>query len=169
MESIFKINAEIEEILETHCDPETGELSEEGEKLFDAKSIDRNTKLESTGLFVKREYMLLEALTKEKKEIEKAIKRHNRKVQSCKNILHFNLNGDKFETEKVRIGYRKSKALIYPELFNVEKFAEDYPEMVTVTTSMKPNGNEIRAELLAGTKFNVAGLRIEERNNVQVK
>ena len=110
--SLYTIMYEIENF-EFEVDEETGEVVN-FDKL-DELEVERDTKIENIGLYIKN----LDAESKMIREEEKCLAERRRvkenKMESLKKYLMDCLDGQKFETSKLKISYRKSQRVECPD------------------------------------------------------
>ena len=155
MSSLYTINQEI-----LNCiDLETGEITDFDK--FEALQMERNEKLENIALWVKNLLSEAEALKAEEKAFAEREKKARNKAESLKRYLDSALNGQKFNTTKVAISYRKSTSV---DVLDVEKLPEAYRKTVTTVSADK---TAISAALKAGEL--VDGATLVEKNNLSIK
>lgn len=155
MSSLYTINQEILNCIEL----ETGEITDFDK--FEALQIERNEKLENIALWVKNLLSESEALKAEEKAFAERRKSSESKAESLKRYLDSALKGQKFNTTKVAISYRKSTSV---DVLDVEKLPEAYRKTVTTVSADK---TAIGAALKAG-EF-VDGATLVEKNNLSIK
>lgn len=155
MSSLYTINQEI-----LNCvDLETGEILDE--QAFEALQMERNEKLENIALWVKNLLSEAEALKAEEKAFAEREKKARNKAESLKRYLDSALKGQKFNTTKVAISYRKSTSV---DVLDVEKLPEAYRKTVTTVSADK---TAIGAALKAGEL--VDGATLIEKNNLSIR
>lgn len=155
MSSLYTINQEI-----LNCvDLETGEILDE--QAFEALQIERNEKLENIALWVKNLLSESEALKAEEKAFAERRKSAESKAESLKRYLDTALKGQKFNTTKVAISYRKSTSV---DVLDVSKLPQEYQVVKTeVVADKKAIGDALKA---GGS---VAGATLVEKNNLSIK
>lgn len=155
--TLFEICAEIQALI----DPETGEVLD-CEKLTEA-NIALETKKENIALYIKN--LLAEAnAIKEQKDIlaeREQIKRNQ--ADRLREYLSSFLNGEKFETAKVSVSFRKSTVC---EIDNETEFMSLYPAYAKPQPP-KLNKSDVKDALKAGTELK--GARLLEKLNLQIK
>lgn len=106
---LYKIDDAIRQAIEIATDPETGELLsiDEIEELMTEKS----NKIENIACWIKNLKSDLTALKAERDTFNQRIKQTQNKLDSLTHYLEFCLNGDKFESEKCKISYRRSESV----------------------------------------------------------
>lgn len=137
---------------------EDGEI-EDYEK-FAELQMERETKIENVALWLKN--LTAEAIALKQEELNLACRRHiaEAKIERLKKYLAYALDGNKFETSKVAVSWRKSE--------KVEVDEEQIPaEWCDIIEQYKPRKAEIKAALKEGKS--IAGCRLIENNNIQIK
>lgn len=155
---LYEINAALEDLL-NQVDPETGELTCDLDAL-EALSIEREEKLEGLALYCKNLTAEAEAIRNEEKALSERRKALENKANRAKDFLNLNLSGEKFQTARVAVSYRKSKAveitddtrfwaygISHPE---VVRRKEPEPDKVAIAAALK-NGQEIPGAELVET------------------
>ena len=151
---LYEIDAGIEKCI----DEETGEILD-FEKL-DALQIERDKKIENIVFAIENTENDILGL-KEQEEIFKARRKAaEKKLESLKGYLSYALKGEKFETMRAKVTFRKSKAVIVEDEAKVPK--EYWTERVTEGIDL----TAVKGALKAGKS--VSGTRIEERYNPQI-
>ena len=148
---LYEINYEIENCI----DFETGEV--DIERLTELE-MEKKKKIHNIGLLIKNLDADAEAYKKEKLEFAKRQKAAENKVESLKKYLSDCLAGEKYEDEKLKINFRKSKALELSTEFHDERFIS-YVEKI--------DNAGIKEALKKGE--NIPGAVIVERSNIQIK
>lgn len=155
MANLYEINQGILECI----DLETGEIIDTDK--FDQLQIDRSEKLENVALWYKNLISEAQAFKAERDVFAEKQKRAESKAESLKNYLDSALKGNKFDTVKVSVGYRKSTSV---EIIDQSKLPELY--LKTVTT-VSPDKVEIAKALKVGES--VDGAELKENQNIQIK
>ena len=114
--TLYAINKAIEETLDAAVDPETGEIVEAD--LFEAYNrlqMDRTDKIENIGCFIKD----LDAEAKAIREEEKALAVRRRiaenKAERLRGYLAFCLKGERFNTPRCSVQFRKNTVVAVDE------------------------------------------------------
>jgi len=154
MASLYEINQQILECI----DLETGEILE-GSK-YNELELAKEEKLENIALYYKNMLSEAEALKAEKNAFAEREKQARAKAESLKKLLDNELGGNKFETTRVKISYRKSTAVAVDE----DKLPAKWTNVVETRT---PDKNRIKEALKAGESID--GAMLIETNNIQVK
>ena len=153
--NIFQIDSEI-----MNCvDPETGEIIN-FEKLEELQ-LERDQKVENIALWIKNLRYEAECLKAEKfafAQREGAVKR---KIEDLENYLGNVLSGQKFETPKVKVSFRKSTSV------GIENESLLPAEYIEIKVERSPNKAAIRAALKVNRT--VPGAKLVEKTNIQIK
>ena len=167
MASLYEINREMEEILENSIDPETGEILDEAVWKLNELQMAKDEKVENVALWHKNLLAESKAIADEIKALQERKRSLEKKMQWQENYLEWALEGQKFESPKVAITYRKSTAV---EIEDLDKFIAGYkdnPDLVTTKIDYAPNKTNIKAMLKDGERID--GAWLIERQNMQIK
>lgn len=159
---LYEINQALEKVLnDGFCvDEDTGEILFTEEDLENLK-IEKSEKIENIALFIKNKVALSEEIAEEIAKMQSRKKSIEKKIEYLKQYLMDCLDGEKFETSKVEIKYRKSKKVICE---NVDILPDNLKRVkIDVSADLKTIGERIKSGEV------IAGCRIEEKNNIQIK
>lgn len=157
--TLYEIDKKIQALI-----TEDGEI-EDAER-FDALAMERDKKIENVGCWVKNLTAEVAAMKEEKKRLEDRIKSKDRMIDSLEWWLDKALNGQKFESPRVAISYRKSKAVEIPDEAVFKAWAKDYaPALLKVAYTIDKTG--VKNYIAGGAECPCA--IIAERKNMQVK
>ena len=155
MANLYEINKEL-----LNCiDLETGEIVDTDK--FDELQLEKNDKLENVALWYKNLLAEAAAFKAEKDVFAEKQKRAESKAESLKNYLDEALKGNKFNTVKVDITYRKSTSV---NVLDVDALPGAYRKEVTTVSADKV---EIAKALKVGEV--VTGAELVENQNIQIK
>ena len=145
-------------------------INEDGEiediERFDALVMERNKKIENVGCWVKNLTAEVAAMKEEKKRLEDRIKSKDRMIDSLEWWLDKALDGQKFESPRVAISYRKSKAVEIQDEAVFKAWAKDYaPALLKVTYTIDKTG--VKNYIAGGAECPCAV--IAERKSMQAK
>lgn len=157
MGSLYEINKAIMECIDT----ETGEILDE-EKLKEL-SMDRNDKIENTALWIKNLKSEVEALEKEKTILAERQAIKEASIERLKKYLTDALEGNKFETARVALSFRKSESLNVLDETKIDR--KFFKEKVVTTISI----DKMAIKEAIGNGENVEGAVIVEKQNLQIK
>ena len=155
MANLYEIDLGILECL----DAETGEIIDP--ERLDALFMERNQKIENVALWVKNLLSDAEAIKAEKEALADREAKCRKKADDLKIWLAKALEGQKFNTARCAVSFRKSTRLevLDPDSIPAELMVE------TITT--KPDATRIKALLKEGNL--VGGCRLVENLNTQIK
>lgn len=148
---------EIDEAIMNCIDAETGEVLDE-ERLNEL-SIERDKKLESVALWYKNLSSDAEQYKREKQYFDEKQKQAEKKAEGLKNYLSVALNGQAFNTTRVKIGFRTSFSV---EILDLEKIGKDF-----LKYEPKPDKKAIKDAIENGEI--IEGAALVEKNNIQIK
>ena len=159
--TLWQIDERINKILENdfYIDEETGEvfLTEDLDKL----DVERTEKIENVALYVKNLKYEAEAIKSEIDNLKSRAEIKNKKAEKLTNYLDKVLCGEKLETPKVALSYRKSTAV---KIENEELLPDEF---MTIKIDKKPNKVAI-AKLLKNGET-ITGCELIEKQNLQIK
>ena len=150
---------EIDEKIMSMIDPETGEVLDA--EALNSLEMDRAKKIESIALAYKNLTAEAVALKAEKEAFEEREKRAKNRAEDLKKYLAYVLDGQKFKTTLVEIGFRKSEAVVVD--CDVFSLPDDYLKY----KMPEPDKVKIKAALKSGQ--DISGCRIEVKNNINIK
>ena len=151
--NLYEINKAMQECINL----ETGEIDLE---LFEKLQLAKDEKIENVALWIKNISSDVEGMENEKKAFEERIKAAKNKVIALKAYLEMALNGEKFQTAKCSITFRKSKSVT---VLDVSKLDKDYLKYADPT----PDKTAIKKAIESGVT--IAGASLVENLNVQIK
>lgn len=151
--NLYEINNAMQECINL----ETGEIDLE---LFEKLQLEKDEKIENVALWIKNLSSDVESMENEKKAFEERIKACKNKVSSLKTYLEMVLNGEKFQTSRCSITFRKSKSIEVTDISKLEKNYLKYAEPTADKTAIK--------KAIEGGAT-VAGASLVENLNVQIK
>lgn len=149
---------EIDNAILNCIDDETGEIVD-AEKLNELQ-LARDEKIESIACWIKNLTAEAEALKKEKQAFADRQSWTEKLIENLKEYLSNALDGQKFSTAKVQVGYRKSEQVNIEDVYKI-------PENYLTYLEPKPDKAELKKLLKSGVK--VEGCTLIEKNNIQVK
>ena len=156
--TLYEINQALTGCLK--IDPETGETTFD-EAEYAKLDMLRNDKLESIACWVKNLTAESKAITDEIKSLNERKKAAESKIDRLTSLLESDLCGQKFETAKVSITYRKSTLTI------IDKEGELPKEFIRIKVTTEPDKTAIKGALKSGTA--VPGAHLEDKLNISIK
>lgn len=133
---------------------------------LDALQMEREAKIENIALYIKNLTALSADIKAEKNNLDERMKAAERKADSLKRYLASSLNGEKFETARCKVSYRKSAQVVVSDTFT-EWAKQNAPELVTETLTIKPDKAAIKNAIKSGKQ--VVGAEIVENTNISIK
>jgi chaperonin cofactor prefoldin len=159
--TLWQIDERINKILENdfYIDEETGEVffTEDLDKL----DVERTKKIENIALYVKNLKYEAEAIKNEIDNLKMRAETKKKKAEKLTNYLDEILGGEKLETSKVALSYRKSTAV---KIENEELLPDEF---MTIKIDKKPDKVAI-AKLLKNGET-IIGCELIEKQNLQIK
>ena len=157
--TLYEIDKEIQALI-----TEDGEI--EDIERFDALAMERDKKIENVGCWVKNLTAEVAAMKEEKKRLEDRIKSKGRMIDSLEWWLDKALDGQKFESPRVAISYRKSKAVEIQDEAVFKAWAMDYaPSLLKVAYTIDKTG--VKNYIASGAECPC--VEIVERKSMQVR
>lgn len=114
--NIYEIDNAIQELLANSVDAETGELMIDTDAL-DALQMERDSKIENVACYIKNLSADVAALKAEENALAERRKATERKIERLKAYLADALNGQKFQTAKCAVSFRKTPSVEIGEGF----------------------------------------------------
>ena len=152
------INNKILSFIENNTDVETGEVLNLDQLAL--LELQKEEEVEQLTLAYKDTNAVSESLDKEIKTLQARKKQADNTAESLKNYIDYMLQGQKFETARVKIGYRKSSQLIVEDTASVPYSYLKFTEPEVDKKSLK---KAIEGGLV------VQGSYIQTNNNIQIK
>lgn len=144
---------------------EDGEI-EDWEKL-DQLQMARDQKIENVACMLKNNKAMQDAIRAEVKSLGERVSSLESEEQRLKDYLSYALAGNKFESAKAKVSYRKSEAVEIPDEEYFIQLHKGDPGLVTRKETWKINKMTVKEKLKYGAKID--GAILVERQNVQVK
>lgn len=158
MRPLYEINEDIANF-EFDIDEETGEIL--NSDALDELNLEREQKIEGVALYYKNLCAEADMVKAEADTLTDRYKRLQRKADGLKDYLSYALKGEKFNTPKVAMSFRKSKSVhISDEHLIPDKY-------MNISVVKKPDKKVIKDALEKGVE--VMGAEIVEKNSVQIK
>lgn len=152
---------EIDSAITSCVDPETGEILDL--EWLNQLQMERNRKIENILLWIKNLESDAEQIKAEEKALADRRKAAEKKAESLRGYVASVLDGEKFQTAKVAVTYRKSDAVVVDDIETMQEICDDY----LTYEDPKPNKAKIKAALKNGLP--VPGCHLEERNNMVIR
>lgn len=147
--NIFEIEESIAKLYDSLID-EDGNVNDEVVKAIESLTGEREKKIENTALFVKQMDYDIKALREEKKRIDSRIRQKQRTADYLKGLLMGTLEGERFESPRVKVTFRKSKKVEISDDFvpfcKANGFEDYYEEVV----DFKTDKNKLKKAITSG-------------------
>ena len=155
MANLYEIDQGILECL----DLETGEVIDPDR--LESLQMERSQKIENVCLWVKNLLSDAEAIKAEKEALADREAKCRKKAEDLKKWLGFALEGQKFDTARCAVSFRRSETV---EVSDVTLLPV---ELQRVTTKIEPNKTAIKALLKDGQE--IVGCSLVANQNIQIK
>ena len=174
---IYPMNQQIEKLLESAYDPETGELLEEIteddlQAQIEALQIDFDEKIKSlrnayleTSLEAECIAAEASALWKNQQEVSKRAKSRKNKGERYKRFIAWLLQGEKYKKDGCDINYRASEGLVIEDRDALVEWAKQNAPGLLKEPELRDD--EVKKAIKSGVQIPFA--YIEKRKNIQVK
>ena len=160
--TLYEINAEIANLV----DAETGELLDYDR--FAELQMERDTKIENMALWVKDLDAEAVAIKREQKALAKRRQRAEKTAERLRKYLSLMLNGERFQTPRCAVSFRKSVGVDIPDEQGFIAWAqtEGYDDFLTYGAP-KISKKLVKEYLDRGNE--IEGVSLVEKNNIQIK
>ena len=149
---------EIERAILEAVDTETGEII--NEEMLDSLLMEKEQKIEGIALWIKNLTAEASALKAEKEAFAKRQKVAENKVESLKKYLTNALQGEKFQTTKVSIGFRSSESV---EITDISKIPDDYLRY------KDPEADKTAIKQMIKDGYQIDGAVLVRKQSIQIK
>lgn len=154
---------EIDSAIMGLIDPETGEITDFD--AFDALQIARDEKVENIALYYKNLTAEADAIKAEEQKLYERRKSIENKAANLFSYLKLSLNGEKFETTRVKCAFRAVHPLCFAPDF-IEWAKQNADDLLTYKEPT-PNVSKIKEAIKAGRE--VYGAEIMDEKSMSVK
>ncbi len=156
--NLYEIKQSIQEAIDKCIDMETGEII--NPELLDNLNEQLNIKRENIALYIKNLVADSKAIDEEIKNLTARKRSMNNKVDWLKSYLANDLQGNKFETPKVVVSFRKSKVIDIAPNANI-------PDDYLIPQEPKVDKTGLKKAVQSGEV--IAGVSIVEKYNISIK
>lgn len=164
---LYEINLEIENLFELLEDKNNNENSTALAKQIDDLKIQRQVKIQNICLLFKNLSAFQNAVAEEIKNLQQKKKQIENKIEFIKHYLKTNLlEGEKVNGENFSISWRKSESIEISPFIDDKKFAEQYPELVSIKIEIQKSKVK---ELIKSTGLIPEGIDFVEKQNIIIK
>ena len=157
---------EIDRAMEALVDPETGELLDY--EAFALLQMDREAKIENMALWVKNLNYEVKNMKEEIDNLQKRRRAAESRAEGLKRYLSEALGGEKFQTARCAISYRKSTALEVDDASAAADWLDcnGHPECVTYSA---PTLDKRSVAELVKQGMEIPGVELVERKSMTVR
>ena len=147
--TLYEIDEEIQELL-SETDPETGELITDY-AVLDALLMEREAKIENIVLFIKNLSSDVRELKAEEAALAERRKKAEKKAERLREYVSHALGGERFQTPRCCVSFRKSTALELGEGFT--EWAKEHADTLLRYKEPEPDKAAIKAALAGGAEI----------------
>lgn len=162
--TLYEIDKNIEALVNT-VDPDTGEIIVDNDML-DALLMERDAKIENIACYIKNLTADAKALKEEEAALSARRKTTEKKVERLKDYLTYALQGEKFQTAKCAVSFRKSSAVEVDDCF-VEWAQTSGNEELLRYKEPEVNKTAVKERLTGGEAFDFA--RLVQNTSITIK
>ena len=166
MRKLYEIDQEIENLIASGIDPETGEWTLD-ESALEALQMDREQKIENVMLFYKDLSADISAIDDEIKNLEVRSDRLVKQREGLKIWLNNALAGQKFSTARCEATFRKSESVEVGDDFCAWADQYEQDDYITVKHTVAPNKTAIKKFLKSGGELPYC--QLVEKQNIQIR
>ena len=159
--NLYELNSEFKNLINRL---ENAEPEEEAAILdhLSEIGIERDDKIENACLYIKNLDAMAESIKAEEKKLSERRKALENRSESMRNWLSENLNGERFESAKVAVSWRKSESV------EISCMVSELPaELCRAKTTIEADKTAIKSLLKNGEIVN--GCKLVTKQNMQVK
>lgn len=162
--TLYEIDKNIEALVNT-VDPDTGEIIVDNDML-DALLMERDAKIENIACYIKNLVAESKAIKEEETALSARRKTTEKKAERLKDYLTYALQGEKFQTAKCAVSFRKSSAVEVDDCF-VEWAQTSGNEELLRYKEPEVNKTAVKERLTGGEAFDFA--RLVQNTSITIK
>lgn len=162
--TLYEIDKNIEALVNT-VDPDTGEITVDNEAL-DALLMERDAKIENIACYIKNLVAESKAIKEEETALSARRKTTEKKAERLKDYLTYALQGEKFQTAKCAVSFRKSSAVEVDDCF-VEWAQTSGNEELLRYKEPEVNKTAVKERLTGGEYLDFA--RLVQNTSITIK
>ncbi len=165
--SLYKVHQEINDLIESCIDPETGELSEVANAHFNQLQLKREDAIHQLCLVNLESKAKADTVANEIKRLGAIKKSLDTTAEAAERIIGKELSeGETYQFENAKISYRKSEVVEVDETMDLSQLAFDQPELVKLSYAV--NKTEVKKMAKDGKPL-PEGILIVKKNNLVIK
>lgn len=158
---LYEINAMLRDLF----DPETGEITDPA--LWDEIQMEREAKLEGVACWVKDLLAHADAIKAERDNLAAREKAARNKAERLTAWLEYALGGEKLNTAKCAVSYRRSEAVEIADEEAFVAYAQTECDDLLTYAKPKPNRTAIKAAMKDGR--DLPGVELVTKQNMQIR
>lgn len=162
--TLYEIDKSIEALVNA-VDPDTGEITVDNDAL-DALLMERDAKIENIACYIKNLAAEAKAIKEEEMALSARRKTTEKKAERLKDYLTYALQGEKFQTAKCAVSFRKSSAVEVDDCF-VEWAQTSGNEELLRYKEPEVNKTAVKERLTGGEAFDFA--RLVQNMSITIK
>lgn len=162
--TLYEIDKNIEALVNT-VDPDTGEITVDNDML-DALLMERDAKIENIACYIKNLAAEAKAIKEEEMALSARRKTTEKKAERLKDYLTYALQGEKFQTAKCAVSFRKSSAVEVDDCF-VEWAQTSGNEEFLRYKEPEVNKTAVKERLTGGEELEFA--RLVQNTSISIK
>lgn len=162
--TLYEIDKNIEALVNT-VDPDTGEITVDNDML-DALLMERDAKIENIACYIKNLVAESKAIKEEETALSARRKTTEKKAERLKDYLTYALQGEKFQTAKCAVSFRKSSAVEVDDCF-VEWAQTSGNEELLRYKDPEVNKTAVKERLASGEELDFA--RLVQNTSITIK
>lgn len=166
--NLYEISDEYIFLLETGVD-EDGVPEEDLIEKLEKLGGELEEKADNIACVIKQLQAEATAIRTEEERLAERRKSREKNAERMKKYLADNLlavGKTKLETARNKISFRKSEAVEIDDFESFVQFAADYPNLLK---AQKPQADKVEVKKLIMLGIDVAGCRLQENSNIQIK
>lgn len=165
MTNLYEINRAIEDILNGGIDPETGELTVDGDAL-DALIMERDAKIENIACYIKNLTADAKMIKDEENALAERRKAAEKKAERLREYLTAVLAGQKFQSAKCAVSFRRTQKVEIYEGFTAWAAASGNDDLLRYPA---PEVNKVAVKALLAEGAEIPCARLTETTSMTIK
>lgn len=162
--TLYEIDKNIENLVNA-VDPDTGEITVDNDAL-DALLMERDAKIENIACYIKNLVAEAKAIKEEETALSARRKTTEKKAERLKDYLTYALQGEKFQTAKCAVSFRKSSAVEVDDCF-IEWAQTSGNEELLRYKDPEVNKTAVKERLTGGEELEFA--RLVQNTSISIK
>lgn len=165
MTNLYEINRAIEDILNGGIDTETGEITVDGDAL-DALIMERDAKIENIACYIKNLTADAKMIKDEENALAERRKAAEKKAERLREYLTAVLDGQKFQSAKCAVSFRRTQKVEIDEGFTAWAAASGNDDLLRYHA---PEVNKVAVKALLAEGAEIPCARLTETKSMVIK